>query len=102
VFLNDTDLALAKRVYDGRLSPAPRRGHNDAVPLKTFFSLEISKSYLNCTEDIALPPGPDWGWHPRMSSRLGSYWLLQMPGRHQLNFTNPELLALKIVKAGRD
>lgn len=102
VFLNDADFALAKRIYDERLSPAPRRSHTDAVPLKTFFSLEIPKSYLNCTEDIALPPGPDWGWHPRMSSRLGLYRLVQMPGSHQVNFTNPELLALKIVEAGRD
>jgi pimeloyl-ACP methyl ester carboxylesterase len=101
-FLNDADFALAKRVYDERLSPSPRRSHTDPVPLKTFFSLQIPKSYLNCTEDIALPPGPEWGWHPRMSSRLGLYRLVQMPGSHQVNFTNPELLALKIVEAGRD
>ena len=44
----------------------------------------------------------EWGWHPRMSSRLGLYRLVQMPGSHQVNFTNPELLALKIVEAGRD
>jgi hypothetical protein len=25
-----------------------------------------------------------------------------MPGSHQVNFTNPELLALKIFEAGRD
>jgi pimeloyl-ACP methyl ester carboxylesterase len=101
-FLNDADFALAKRVYDERLSPSPRRSHTDPVPLKSFFSLQIPKSYLNCTEDIALPPGTEWGWHPRMSSRLGLYRLVQMPGSHQVNFTNPELLALKIVEASRD
>jgi hypothetical protein len=102
VFLNDADFAPAQRVYDERLSPASRRSHTDAVPLKTFFSLEIPKSYLNCTEDIALPPGPDWGWHPSMSSCPGLFRLVQMPGSHQVNFTNPELLALKIFEAGRD
>ncbi len=102
VFINDGDLALARRVYDQLLSPTPRRSHTDAVPLKTFFSLQIPKGYLNCTEDIALPPGPEWGWHPRMSSRLGLHRLVQMPGSHQVNFTNPELLARKIVEAGRD
>ena len=48
-----------------------------------------------------LPPG-EWGWHPRMSSRLGLYRLVQMPGSHEAIFTNPALLADKFVEAGRD
>lgn len=59
------------------------------------------RSYLNGTEDIALPPG-EWGWHPRMSSRLGLYRLVQMPGSHELIFSNPTGLADKIIEAGRD
>lgn len=100
-FIGDADEALAKKAYD-MLSPTPRRSHTDKVPLKIFFSLQIPKSYLNCTEDIALPPGPDFGWHPRMSSRLGLYRLVQMPGSHEAIFTNPALLADKLVEAGRD
>jgi hypothetical protein len=99
-FINDADDALARKAY-GMLSPTPHRSHTDKVPLKTFYSLQIPKSYLNCTEDTALPPG-EWGWHPRMSSRLGLYRLVQMPGSHESIFTNPQLLADKFVEAGRD
>jgi hypothetical protein len=69
--------------------------------MKKFYSLEIPRSYLNCTEDIALPPG-EWGWHPRMSSRLGLFRLVQMPGSHEVLFTNPKGLAEKLIEAGRD
>jgi pimeloyl-ACP methyl ester carboxylesterase len=99
-FIGDADDVLARTAYE-TLSPTPRRSHTDKVPLKTFYSLQIPKSYLNCTEDIALPPG-EWGWHPRMSSRLGLFRLVQMPGSHEVIFTNPALLADKLIEAGRD
>jgi hypothetical protein len=47
-----------------------------------------------------MPPG-EWGWHPRLSSRLGTYRLVQMPGSHELMFSNPVGLADKIPEAGR-
>jgi hypothetical protein len=47
-------------------------------------------------------PAGRMGWHPRMSSRLGLYRLVQMPGSHELIFTNPNLLTDKIIEAGRD
>lgn len=56
---------------------------------------------LNGTEDIALPPG-EWGWHPRMSRRLGLYRLVQLPGTHEVIFSDPNGLADKIIEAGRD
>ena len=59
--------------------------------------LQIPKS--NCTEDIAMPPG-EFAWTPR--SRLGLCRFLQMPGGHEACFTNPALLAEKIVEAARD
>ena len=37
-----------------------------------------------------------------MSSRLGLYRLVQMPGDHEALLTSPELLAKKLVAAGRD
>ncbi|MFM1855107.1 MAG: hypothetical protein RLZ83_416, partial [Pseudomonadota bacterium] len=52
--------------------------------------------------DIALPQGPEWGWHPRMSSRLGLFRLVQIPGSHEVMFTAPERLAGAIIDAGRD
>jgi hypothetical protein len=37
-----------------------------------------------------------------MSNRLGLYRLVQMPGGHEVIYTNPPLLAEKILEAGRD
>jgi len=99
-FVNDADLDMAKWTYE-QLSPEPYRVCLDKLDLGKFYSLEIPRSYINCTEDIALPPG-EWGWHPRMSSRLGLYRLVQMPGSHEVMYTNPSGLAEKIWEAGRD
>lgn len=99
-FINDADLELAKCAYQ-QLSPQPFQPLKDKLDLKKFYSLEIPRSYINCTEDIALPPG-EWGWHPRMSNRLGLYRLVQMPGSHEVIYTNPQGLANKIIEAGRD
>ncbi len=99
-FINDGDLEMAKRTY-ALLSPEPLQPSKDKLDLKKFYSLDIPRSYINCTEDIALPPG-EWGWHPRMSNRLGLYRLVQMPGSHEVMFTNPSGLAEKIWEAGRD
>ena len=99
-FINDADLELAQAAY-ARLSPEPYQPFCDKLDMKPFHALDIPRSFLNCTEDIALPPG-EWGWHPRMSNRLGLYRLVQMPGSHEVIFTNPTGLAEKIIEAGRD
>ena len=99
-FINDADLELAKWAYR-QLSPEPFGQFLEPLDLDKFFSLQTARSYLNGTEDIALPPG-EWCWHPRMSSRLGLHRLVQMPGSHELHFTNPNALAHKIIEAGRD
>ena len=99
-FINDADLALAQSAY-ARLSPEPYMPFTEKLDMKKFYSLQIPKSYLNCTEDCALPQG-EWGWHPRLSSRLGLFRLVQMPGSHETIFTNPTGLAGKIIEAGRD
>ena len=59
------------------------------------------RSFLVGADDLVMPPG-DSGWHPRMSSRLGQFRLVQMPGSHEAVFTNPIGLADKFVEAGRD
>jgi pimeloyl-ACP methyl ester carboxylesterase len=100
VFLNDADLDLAKSSY-AQLSPEPYQPWIDKLDLKQFYSLSIPKSYLYCTEDNVLPQG-EWGWHPRMSNRLGQFRLVQMPGSHEVMFSNPVGLAEKIIVAGRD
>ncbi|MGA7221446.1 MAG: alpha/beta hydrolase [Candidatus Acidiferrales bacterium] len=99
-FVNDADLDLARWTYS-QLSPEPFQPSLDKLDLKKFYSLDIPKSYINCTEDTALPMG-EFGWHPRMSGRLGLYRLVQMPGGHEVIFTNPIGLAKKIIEAGRD
>ena len=102
-FINDGDLELAKSTYE-QLSPEPYQ-FNEQLDLKRFYEIihsgKVCCSFLNCTEDIALPHG-EWGWHPRMSSRLGLFRLVQMPGSHETIFSNPAGLADKIIEAGRD
>jgi len=100
-FINDADLALAQSAFES-LSPEPFCSFADKLDLKKFYTLDTPRSYLNCTEDIALPPGETSGWHPRLSSRLGIYRLVQIPGSHEVLFTAPERLAGAIVEAGRD
>lgn len=99
-FIQDADLELAQSTFD-QLSTEPFQPFVDKLDLTRFYANDIPRSYINGTEDTALPPG-EWGWHPRMSSRLGLYRLVQLPGSHEVMFTNPELLAVKIVEAGRD
>jgi pimeloyl-ACP methyl ester carboxylesterase len=100
-FLNDADLELARSSY-AQLSPEPYQPFIDKLDLKQFYSLPVPKSYLYCTEDNVLPQGEQWGWHPRMSNRLGLFRLVQMPGSHEVMFSNPVGLAEKIIVAGRD
>lgn len=99
-FIQDAGLDRATAAYR-QLSPTPYRPFLDRLDLSRFSRLEIAKSFLNCTDDTALPPG-EWGWHPKMSGRLGLHRLVQLPGSHEVVFTNPRLLAEKIVHAGRD
>ncbi len=99
-FINDGDAELARSAYDS-LSPEPYQPLCDKLDLQRFYAAQIPRSFLNCTEDHALPHGA-WGWHPRMSARLGLFRLVQMPGSHEVIFTNPLGLADKLVEAGRD
>jgi pimeloyl-ACP methyl ester carboxylesterase len=99
-FIQDADLELAQKTYDS-LSAEPFQPFADKLDLSRFYSLDLAKSYLNATEDTALPPG-EWGWHPRMSGRLGLYRLVQMSGSHEVMFTNPRGLADKFIEAARD
>lgn len=99
-FMNDADGELAQSAYD-RLNPHPYATFTDAISLsKNPAEMEIGKSYLNFTEDTALPHGLPW--HPRLSEKLGLFRLVQAPGGHEVCFTNPGLLAEKIMEAGRD
>lgn len=100
VFINDGDAELAQKAYD-ILNPQPNATFKDKIKLsKNPAEMVIGKSYINCVEDTALPHS--LGWHPRLSEKLGLYRLVLCPGSHEVCFTNPEVLAEKIMLAGRD
>jgi len=99
-FINDVDLASAKKAYDV-LNPHPAKTLSDKISLNTTpADMQIAKSYINCTEDTSLPH--DYPWHPRLSRKLGLFRLVQVPGSHELCFSNPQRLAQAIMDAGRD
>jgi pimeloyl-ACP methyl ester carboxylesterase len=100
-FMNDADDELAWDIYENHLSPHPYRTFTEPVELKVFPTLELPRTYLNCTEDIAMPPG-EYAWFPRFHLRLGLCRLVQMPGGHETFYTNPTLLAQKLLEAARD
>lgn len=100
MFINDGSMEQARETY-ARLNPHPRRCFSDAIRLsRNPAAFPLGKSYINCTEDIALPHSR--GWHPRLSEKLGLFRLLQTPGSHELCFTNPQLLGRMFIDAGRD
>lgn len=99
-FMNDADVSLARETY-AALNPEPAGPIAEKLDLSAFYGLETPRSFLYCTEDTALPQG-EWGFHPRMSNRLGLFRLVTMPGGHCPMLTDPVRLAAKLVEAGRD
>ncbi|GAB5463057.1 alpha/beta hydrolase [Hoeflea alexandrii] len=99
-FMNDASGEEAEAAFN-RLNPHPYATFTDRIGLKKNpAEMEIAKSYINCTEDTALPQS--LGWHPRLSEKLGLFRLVQIPGSHELCFTDPAALAAAILQAGRD
>jgi len=69
--MNDADSELARQAYE-QLSPEPYGFITERMPFQIFHILKTPKSYILPTEDISLPSDDEWGWHPRLTSRLGS------------------------------
>jgi hypothetical protein len=100
IIINDTDLETAQRAYDA-LNPHPFKTLTEKISLKINpAGMRVAKSYINCTEDTSLPH--HYPWHPRLSQKLGLFRLEQVPGSHELCFSNPARLAQAIMDAGRD
>ncbi len=100
LYLNDAFTAIAQQAY-AQLNPHPYKTFSDPVQLsKAPAEINLPKSYINCTEDTALPHSH--GWHPRLSERLGLFRLVQIPGSHEVCFSDPERLARAIMLAGCD
>jgi pimeloyl-ACP methyl ester carboxylesterase len=99
-YINDADLETAKRAYDG-LNPHPLKSFTDKLVARVNpAEMTLPKSFINCTEDTALPHS--FPLHPRLSEKLGLFRLVQTPGSHELLFSNPGRLAQAILEAGRD
>jgi pimeloyl-ACP methyl ester carboxylesterase len=97
-FIQDASESVARFFWE-QLSPEPNQVNLDKLCLKRFYSLTIPSCFIHCRQDKALPPGY---FHPRMSSRLGVFKLVQMDGSHEVMFTRPEELADKIIEASFD
>ena len=94
-FMQDAPESVARSIWE-QLTPEPNQVNLDKLDLKRFYSLGVPKSFISCRQDKALPEGY---FHPRMSSRLGHFKLLEMDGSHEVMFTRPVELAEKIVEA---
>ena len=97
-FMQDAPEPVARAIWE-QLSPEPHQVNLDKLDLKRFYSLGTPKSFIYCRQDKSLGPG---FFHPGMSSRLGSFRLVEMDGGHEVMFTRPEELAHKIVEASSD
>jgi pimeloyl-ACP methyl ester carboxylesterase len=97
-FMQDAPESEARSVWE-RLSPEPNQVNLDKLDLRSFCSLTIPRSFIRCRQDQALPPGY---FHPRMSSRLGEFKLVEMDGGHEVMFTRPAEVAAKIIQASSD
>jgi pimeloyl-ACP methyl ester carboxylesterase len=99
-FMNDADLGTAESAYRA-LNPHPLKTLVDKISLKTNpAGMRVAKSYINCMDDTSLPQ--HYPWHPRLSQKLGLFRLIQLPGGHELCFSDPVHLARAIMAAGRD
>ncbi|KAL3695097.1 hypothetical protein R1sor_008748 [Riccia sorocarpa] len=101
-FANLVDEETAKALYATTI-PQGGQPHSELQDLKTFFELPISKAFVYLTKD-PIYGGPDSkdNWHPRFSTRLGDYKLVEMEGDHEALLTNPLVLAEKLTEASSD
>jgi len=94
-FIQDAPEAMARSIW-AQLSPEPNQVNLDKLDLKTFYALATPKTFIHCRQDKSLPSGY---FHPQMSSRLGTFELIEMDGSHEVLFTRPAELADKLMAA---
>jgi pimeloyl-ACP methyl ester carboxylesterase len=75
-----------------RLVPDPYRPVFEPIRLRRPVHRELPTAFLSFTQDIAVPPGPEF-WHPGMTNRLNGAMVTQVDGDHEALLTAPELLA---------
>ncbi|WP_184446281.1 alpha/beta fold hydrolase [Mycobacterium sp. AZCC_0083] len=101
-FIGDADLERAQETYS-MLNPEPLGPIVEKLDMKAFYELTtVPRSYVLCHDDGSFPPGdPQVGWLAN-ARRLGIFRLVTMEGSHEVFYTNPALLAIKLELAGRD
>ncbi|WP_226583623.1 alpha/beta fold hydrolase [Acuticoccus sediminis] len=99
-FFSDGTADHARDVYE-RLRPHPFRTLTDKADMTGWDAVPKAFSFIQPYEDHDIPQG-EWARHPRLTSRLGLFRLVGMPGSHEVLLTNPALTATKLVEAGRD
>jgi pimeloyl-ACP methyl ester carboxylesterase len=101
-FIGDANLERAQEIYS-MLTPEPLGPVVEKLDMKAFYELmTVPRSYVLCHDDCSLPPGdPRVGWLVN-ARRLGLFRLVTMEGSHEVLYTNPALLAMKLELAGRD
>src|SRR5215472_16080661 len=97
-FIHDAPEPDARSIWE-QLSPEPNQVNLDKLDLKRYYSLATPKSFIYCRQDKAIGSGY---FHPRMSSRLRAFKLLEMDGSHEAMFTRPCELAAKLIEASSD
>lgn len=95
-FINDAAPDLARSTYE-ELCAEGYDLMTEPVDLKRFPSLDIPISYINLADDVVFPS--EWAWHPRLTSKLPFRRIIEMPGSHEVMYTNPEGLARTIIEA---
>jgi pimeloyl-ACP methyl ester carboxylesterase len=98
--MQEGDEEAARLAYN-LMTPEPMGVFEDKLDQKAFYALDIPKSYINCRQDIGLPPG-EYGWYPRFGERLGQHKLVEIDGCHESCFTRPVELAEAIIAASSD
>ncbi len=98
LFIQDASPEAARTVRE-RLVPQPFSPWAEKLDLAEFHGGELPRSFIAVADDLALPPGT---WHPQMSSRLGTFKLVEMGGSHEVMFTRPAELARALIDAARD
>lgn len=95
-FMNDVDEDTARATYSN-LTPEPLARAAEPLSLSDFPTLPIPRSVVHAVDDQVFG-GPQF-WHPEMSSRLGEFRLHEIPGSHEVLYSNPRRLASAILEA---
>jgi pimeloyl-ACP methyl ester carboxylesterase len=97
MFINDADIDTAKAAFE-KLCPGTINRQLEKMDMKVFAGLDIPTSYVHCTDDLTMAAA-DWSWHPDMTGRLNNPRVIEIPGSHEVCFSNPKVLAAALIEA---